>query len=342
MIQSASPTPGRLRAGLVVLAGVVAAAGSAACTGPDDGAVPVTVTRTSPAGPTAAAAGTTGPATTRPTAGAARPAGDELLASRAAQGLAPDGLPVVQEPGQATARPAAADLAAAARAVAATAPGSLGVGLADGSGVAAAGDGRAWPAWSTSKIPVAVAALRDNPQLAPAMRAAVRVSDNAAAAQLWYSLGDAGRAAAAATAVLRQGGDMHTVVPESTTTGFSVFGQTPWTAADQALFAFHLPCLAGSAPVVAAMGEITPEQAYGLGRIPGARFKGGWGPDPAGYYTVRQMGVVAAGDGVIGVSLVARPPDGTYATGQMMLDRAAGELTGQLAASGYAARGRCS
>ena len=44
------------------------------------------------------------------------------------------------------------------------------------------------------------------------------------------------------------------------------------------------------------MGRIVPEQRWGLGRVPGIRFKGGWGPSerPEGGYEVIQVGIAGA------------------------------------------------
>jgi hypothetical protein len=45
-----------------------------------------------------------------------------------------------------------------------------------------------------------------------------------------------------------------------------------------------------------------PEQRWGLGRVPGIRFKGGWGPreEPQGGYEVIQVGI--AGPTVIAIA----------------------------------------
>lgn len=177
------------------------------------------------------------------------------------------------------------------------------------------------PAWSTMKVPVAVAALRRDPGLIDTVRAAITVSDNQAAEQLWASLGTPEEAGRATGAVLAEAGVHVAVQPSVTRAGFSSYGQTRWTPADQARFAAALPCLAGAEPVLAAMGQIAPGQDYGLGSSPGARYKGGWGPDPDGRYVVRQFGLLPAvdGQGVSAVSLAVRPASGQYTDGQAML-----------------------
>lgn len=157
-----------------------------------------------------------------------------------------------------------------------------------------AGSGQAWVAWSTSKVPVSVAVSQAGKAgaMAGSMSAALRQSDNAAAEALWQSLGtnDAARAQAV-THVLRQVGDNSTTVPSvRLRSGFTVFGQTPWTTASQVGFMMKLPCLAGSGPVVSNMGQVSGGQRWGMGSLPGATFKGGWGPGVSGGYLVRQMG----------------------------------------------------
>lgn len=91
-------------------------------------------------------------------------------------------------------------------------------------------------------------------------------------------------------AILAQGGDPQTQVnDQSVRPEFSVFGQTQWALGPQVMFARHMGCVAGSGPVLDAMGEIASSQRYGLGSIPGSRFKGGRGPNLAGSYDVQQL-----------------------------------------------------
>lgn len=204
-------------------------------------------------------------------------------------------------------------------------------------------------AWSTSKVPVAVAALTnagadDQNGLDGLMRQAITVSDNDAAEALWASLGDEAAAAAATQDVLRQGGDTTTTVPaQKRRAEFSTFGQTTWALGDQARFAAGLRCVAGSAPVLDAMGQVAADQDYGLGRLDGARFKGGWGPGEDGTYLVRQFGLIPADDGtMVPVAVAATAPDGSYASAQVVLDEVAGSLRDTVAgAHGVPAEGGC-
>ncbi|KQB84807.1 hypothetical protein [Corynebacterium lowii] len=215
------------------------------------------------------------------------------------------------------------------------------VALADATGTHTAGDLSeavgAGPAWSTSKVPLAVAALRAFPedaQVAENVRTALTASDNEAAAFLWEALGTPEEAGAAVEAVLREGGDDHTrVETRKVRPEFSAFGQTHWAVADQAAFATALPDVKGAQPVLEAMGQVIPEQSYGLGTIEGMRFKGGWGPGVDGAYTARQMGVLSTPCGVKGAALVARPQGGTYEEAQALLTQAAEELAPHLRCS---------
>lgn len=207
-------------------------------------------------------------------------------------------------------------------------------------------------AWSTSKVPVAVAALRavdDGTSLSDAatvqdnVTAAITTSDNAAAQALWDSLGDPATAGAETEAVLREAGDTTTRVQTAVTRpGLTSFGQTSWTTTDQARFAAGLTCIPGAGPVVAAMGRITAGQDYGLGRLPGAVFKGGWGPDPAGAYQVRQFGLVSGADGTrVPVAVEVVSPDGTYEAGIAALDALVDHLGGVLAGAHGVATATC-
>ncbi|WP_295626210.1 hypothetical protein [uncultured Corynebacterium sp.] len=190
-------------------------------------------------------------------------------------------------------------------------------------------------AWSTSKVPVAIASVRATGSADDTVRAALTSSDNAAAEALWASLGDPYSAAAATDAVLRDGGDLATTTnPERTRPEYTAFGQTQWALPDQATFGANLTCIEGSDEVVEAMGAVVEDQSYGLGTIPGARFKGGWGPDPAGAYIVRQFGTVQVPDGELGLAVAVRPADGTYETGRVMLSDIAAAIQRHMPAGG--------
>jgi hypothetical protein len=66
--------------------------------------------------------------------------------------------------------------------------------------------------------------------------------------------------------------------------GWSSFGRTVWSLESAATFyrALARGELVGAAEterILDAMGRVVPEQRWGLGTLPGIRFKGGWGAE---------------------------------------------------------------
>jgi len=169
------------------------------------------------------------------------------------------------------------------------------------------GQWQSGPAWSTIKVPLVIAALREQrpPVVTDAMTAAITESDNAAAESIWARLGDPATAAHKVDDILRQTGDPTNVQSQKVRPEFSAFGQTDWALVDQARFISVAMCDRANAPIFALMGRVQPDQSWGIGSVPGSRFKGGWGPSPTGSYLVRQMGVLAAPNGLIAVALAA-------------------------------------
>ena len=196
------------------------------------------------------------------------------------------------------------------------------------------GDWERGPAWSTIKVPLIIAALHQEnpPKVTDAMTAAITESDNAAAESIWASLGDPVTAARKVEAVLRQTGDSTTVQSQKVRPEFTAFGQTDWSLTDQARFTSVAVCDSANAPVFALMGRVQPDQRWGIGTVPGAQFKGGWGPSPTGSYLVRQLGVLPAPNGRIAVALAAQPASGKFDDGTAALDEMASWLTAHLGA----------
>lgn len=183
------------------------------------------------------------------------------------------------------------------------------------------GDAPPLVAWSTIKVPLALAVLRSGHEAPADIIAALTASDNAAAQRLWESLGSGAAASDAVERELRRGGDSRTEVPsEVTVPGYSAFGQTTWRLADQASFAAALPCLPGAARVTEAMGGVVGGQRWGLGGVDDARLKGGWGPTPEGY-VVRQLGIVPGAKG--GTAAAVQVRTGTHAQGTAIMDEVA-------------------
>lgn len=186
------------------------------------------------------------------------------------------------------------------------------------------GDWSSGPAWSTIKVPLALALLRETGTSSSAMQSAITVSDNAAAQSMWEQLGGGDAAAGKIEEVLAEAGNPATDVPsELRRAGFSIFGQTDWSLADQARFLARTACDPQAAPVTDLMGQIASGQQWGLGTIDGTYFKGGWGPGTDGLYLVRQFGVVPTPTGRVAVALAAVANSGAFGDGTTALSRIA-------------------
>lgn len=192
------------------------------------------------------------------------------------------------------------------------------------------------PAWSTIKVPLALALLQENGGVVtPAMQSAITVSDNGAAQSIWEELGGGVTAASKLQNVLATAGDAGTVVPsELRRAGFSIFGQTDWALTDQARFLARTACNPAAAPVIDLMGQISSGQQWGLGTIGDARFKGGWGPGTDGLYLVRQFGVVPTPTGQIAVAVAAVSNSGGFGDGTAVLGSVASWLQAHLSEVG--------
>ena len=181
-------------------------------------------------------------------------------------------------------------------------------GALGGGPIESFGERRAARAWSTMKVPVIVACITSGRADWHAIEEAITRSDNDAALRLWAQLDDG---CAQVDAVLRRAGDAETVLErEPDPRGWSPFGRTVWTLEAGATFYRALArgallAAADTERVLDAMGRVVPEQRWGLGQVPGIRFKGGWGPseEPGGSYEVIQFGI--SGDSVLALSAVA-------------------------------------
>jgi hypothetical protein len=196
------------------------------------------------------------------------------------------------------------------------------------------GDIQSGPAWSTIKVPLAIAALReeDPPTVTPAMSAAITESDNAAAETIWAGLGDPITAAHKVEAVLQETGDPTPVEYRKLRPEFTAFGQTDWSLADQAKFVGSAVCDSRNAPIFTLMGMVVPDQRWGIGTIADSRFKGGWGPSTTGNYLVRQIGTLSAPTGTVAVAVAVAPASGSFADGTAELTDVADWLHDHLAA----------
>lgn len=194
------------------------------------------------------------------------------------------------------------------------------------------GDWTDGAAWSTSKVPLSIAALRKDPSVMGSVDSAIQNSDNGAADALWKSLGDPETAAAAVGEVLKQSGDSTTVVQsQKVRPEFSAFGQTVWPLSRQASFMAWAACDRSDpnvATVLGLMGQIAGDQQWGLGGITNTRFKGGWGPSNAGYL-VRQLGVIDQGGELTAVAIAS--DSGSFGSGTSDLSLIATWLNQHLA-----------
>lgn len=233
--------------------------------------------------------------------------------------------PVQQQSGPADAAGLQAELEVIVNEVQSSLGGHVGVATQGAGGIASAGTTSGIPAWSTIKVPIGIAALRNDPGQRSNMLAAITYSDNAAAQAMWDSLLTPRDSV---QAILAEAGDSTTVVNDRPLRPpYTVFGQTQWSLDAQVAFASNVACLSGAAEVLTAMGQVDSGQSYGLGTLPQARFKGGWGPDVSGAYDARQFGIVEIGGVHVPVALTAHAADGSYESAQALLSALAGKLS---------------
>jgi hypothetical protein len=173
-------------------------------------------------------------------------------------------------------------------------------------------------AWSTSKVPLVIAAMREQKTDQPTeqMKAAITESDNHAAESIWDSLGDPVTAAGKVQAVLSEAGDTTTTVQsKQVRPPYTAFGQTDWTLTNQAQFLSTAACDQRNKPVLDLMSKVESGQQWGLGVIPKTEIKGGWGPYESGRYLVRQIGIVPGPKGLTVVAIATEPESGSFDDG---------------------------
>lgn len=209
-------------------------------------------------------------------------------------------------------------------------PATIGIAIArPGLEVHSMGGWASGVAWSTIKVPLAIAALRgDRARAHDLVVKAITESDNYASEQLWSRLGAPADAARRVQAVINEGGDTATVVEsQRLRPGFTAFGQTQWPLDRQARFAARLPGIGGAAPVIDLMHRLTNDQRWGLA-AKGVAAKGGWGPGIRGGYLTRQFGLLATDSGHVGVALAAEAR--TFEAGVEALNAMTGWLVDHL------------
>jgi hypothetical protein len=196
------------------------------------------------------------------------------------------------------------------------------------------GDFEIGKAWSTMKVPLVIAALQEEqpPKVTDTMIAAITESDNSAAEKVWAGLGDPDTAAHKVEELLRKAGDPTRVESKKVRPEFTAFGQSDWALVNQVRFISYVACQNRDAPILSLMGQIEPDQRWGLGALTNSRFKGGWGPSPTGQYLVRQMGVLTTDTGQAAVAIAAQPTSGSFDDGTKDLTKISNWLTQHLGA----------
>ncbi len=196
------------------------------------------------------------------------------------------------------------------------------------------GDWTSGPAWSTIKVPLVIAAMREpgSDQVTQEMTAVITESDNAAAEQIWAGLGDPVTAAGKVESVLGATGDPTTVQSQKVRPEYTAFGQTEWPLTNQAQFLAAAACDPRNEPVLGLMGQVENDQKWGLGVLPDTKIKGGWGPSRSNNYLVRQIAILPTPNGLTVVAMAAEPESGSFADGTQDLTETADWLQTHLAA----------
>lgn len=206
--------------------------------------------------------------------------------------------------------------------------GTVGIAVAPvgGGRVISYGEWSTGDAWSTIKVPIAVAAVRASEGNDADISAAITVSDNDAARRLWDGLAGPTSSVSTIQALLTETGDTTRMVEQFAQQGDDSFGGLTWSLVDQVAFTARFPCLAGGSRVISEMRQLTEEHRWGLA-ADGAAAKGGWGPDAYGNYLVRQLGIVTTPTGRAAVTMAALPASGEFEDGTAMLTAMAAWLS---------------
>jgi hypothetical protein len=196
-------------------------------------------------------------------------------------------------------------------------PATIGVAIAaiDGTCLASLGAWSTGVAWSTIKVPLAIAALRAGTGSRELVAQTIAQSDNAAAEDLWSGLGEPVEAARQVQAVIHDAGDATTEVESRRLRpDYTAFGQTQWPLVRQAQFAARLPLIPDASGVIDLMHNLCPDHRWGFA-AKGFAAKGGWGPGISDGYSVRQFAIIPTKAGHIGVAVAADAQDGVFETG---------------------------
>lgn len=211
-------------------------------------------------------------------------------------------------------------------------------------------------AWSTIKVPILVALLRERHGSLSLLEktwahSALTASNNEAAAALFGEIekarGGPVQASQTVEETLRLAGITTEVATAPPPPGaVSSYGQTEWSLSATAQFmrAFARGCLLDSNAtryVLGLMEDVVAEQSWGLdeaGFDPSWRvaIKGGWGPEgsASGPYLVRQAAVLRDDSAGLAVAIAAQADTGSFEAGVEALNQVAAWLRNNLQSLG--------
>ena len=173
----------------------------------------------------------------------------------------------------------------------------VGVAISAGNDTIAVGDKGKGPVWSTIKVPIAIAALKDGADKS-LVDLAIKESDNDAAYSLWSQVQWHEGSADKAVEELLEDYGSHADIHDT------AFGYSTWSLKDQAVFGAELPCIEEADYVHKVLKDIVSWQKIGLSKEERTRAKSGWGLDEdENEYTYRQFGVHEVTGKRVGVAL---------------------------------------
>ncbi len=170
-------------------------------------------------------------------------------------------------------------------------------------------------AWSTIKVPLAIAALRAGSDNTELVFKTITQSDNPpprSCGPNWVipprrrSVSKPSSARRATQPPWSNHGD------SALNTRHSVKRNGPWPTKHSSPPGYR--SIPDASRVVDLMHDLSTDHRWGLA-AKGFAAKGGWGPGRAGDYLVRQFAIVPTGSGTVGVALAADTYDGGYAAG---------------------------
>ena len=198
----------------------------------------------------------------------------------------------------------------------------VGVAISAGNDTIAVGDKGKGPVWSTIKVPIAIAALKDGADKS-LVDLAIKESDNDAAYSLWSQVQWHEGSADKAVEELLEDYGSHADIHDTS------FGYSTWSLKDQAVFGAELPCIEEADYVHKVLKDIVSWQKIGLSKEERTRAKSGWGLDEdENEYTYRQFGVHEVTGKRVGVALSVITDGEDYAKAEPAVKYLAHEMVG--------------